>query len=351
MRLTRGRAGRTHNTFMPDNKSYQPPTNFTDLFPEISGNAINGLGEQDVRRPSPFFWHPPDQQTHGALQREVIRYHRQSAEMRVHFSSTPPGGRGPKPELQAPTRVERSPQAWASLVKRFALDHEGDLVGIAAMDPLYVYEGYELDDPWIILIGVSMPYDELAQAPASFDNPTAGVVVAREYNRASRVSRNLANYILEQGYHAKAWPGPFASALSMMPAAIAAGLGQLGKHGSLINKRYGSSFRLAAVTTSMPLVADAPEDVGSEDFCVNCQVCVKACPPGAIANDKRMVRGVEKWYVDFDKCIPYFGETLSCGICLARCPWSKPGTADRLMTKMLKRRARQQAADGDQSQE
>lgn len=329
---------------MPAHTDYKPLKIFTDAFPEISGNAVNGLGETAVRRPSPFFWHPPDRQTHGALQKAVTDYHRRSAAMRAYFSPRPPGGRGPKPVPKAPTPVEKSAPEWTESVKAYARDHEADLVGVTGMDPLYIYEGYELNDPWVIILGVSMPYEEIAQAPASFENPTAGVVVAREYNRAARASRALANYILEQGYHAKAWPGPYASALSMMPAAIDAGVGRLGKHGSLINRRYGSSFRLAAVTTDMPLCADAPDDFGSEDFCKSCQICVNACPPGAIENDKRMVRGVEKWYVDFDKCIPYFGETLACGICLAACPWSRPGAAPKLAEKMLKRRARRAAA-------
>jgi Fe-S-cluster-containing dehydrogenase component len=50
--------------------------------------------------------------------------------------------------------------------------------------------------------------------------------------------------------------------------------------------------------------------------------------------------------VDFDRCIPYFGETMGCAICIARCPWSAPGTAPRLAGKMLRRRARK-ASDGE----
>src|ERR1700734_2405503 len=34
----------------------------------VSGNPINGLGETAPRRPSPFFWHPPDQHPWGDLQ-------------------------------------------------------------------------------------------------------------------------------------------------------------------------------------------------------------------------------------------------------------------------------------------
>lgn len=35
---------------------------------KVSGNPINGLGEAAQRRPSPFFWHPPDQHPYGELQ-------------------------------------------------------------------------------------------------------------------------------------------------------------------------------------------------------------------------------------------------------------------------------------------
>ncbi len=28
-----------------------------------------------------------------------------------------------------------------------------------------------------------------------------------------------------------------------------------------------------------------------------------------------------KWYVDFDKCIPYFTKTHGCTICIEVCPW------------------------------
>ena len=120
--------------------------------------------------------------------------------------------------------------------------------------------------------------------------------------------------------------------------ALACGFGELGKHGSIINRTYGSSFRLAAVTTDLPLAPDAPDAFGADDFCTRCQVCRNACPPDAIHDLKQLVRGVEKWYVDFDRCIPYFEETYGCGICIAVCPWSTPGRAPRLAERWSQRR-------------
>lgn len=115
-------------------------------------------------------------------------------------------------------------------------------------------------------------------------------------------------------------PGPMASALLLIPPAIKCGLGEPGKHGSMISRHFRSGVRLAAVTTDMPLIATAPKRFGADEFCQSCQICARECPPAAIGPEKQMVRGVRRWYVDFDKCIPYFAESASCGICIAVCP-------------------------------
>lgn len=318
---------------------YAPLPKFLEAFPDVSGNDVNGLGESEPRPASPFFWHPHSKQAFGELQDAVLGHHRLSAGVRATYSPKAP--RGPKPVEQEPQQVQKDAAGWTADIKKFALENEADMVGIVPMKPEYVYEGYEINEPWIIMIGVAMDHERLNAAPDTLDEPTSAVEVGEQYNRAARVSRNLTNYIMEQGHYAKAYAGPYASALLMIPPAIAAGFGELGKHGSMINRQYGSSFRLSAVATEMPLLADAPDIFGADDFCSSCQVCTKACPPGAISPHKQTVRGVEKWYVDFDKCIPYFGEALGCGICIARCPWSRPGTAPKLAEKMLARRARQ----------
>lgn len=246
--------------------------------------------------------------------------------------------RGPAPVEVAAQRVDKSAEEWSQLVKAHVLGEGIDDVGIAAVREEWVYEGYAIKERYVILLAVAHDYDEMKHAPLLPDDIRACKEVGRQYTRAAAGSASLLNFIRSNGFEATDYPGPMANALLMIPAAIEAGLGELGKHGSLIHPKLGSSFRLSAVTTDMPLAVDRPNIFGADDFCTNCQVCTNACPPAAISDSKQMVRGVEKWYVDFDACIPYFAEARGCGICIAVCPWSRPGVADNLLVKMARRR-------------
>ncbi len=314
------------------------PPEHQALLPPFSGNDYNGVGEPQPRRPRQIFWlrkttgHP-----FGRLQDAVVARYNSVPLLRDVYAHADRGPR-PRPEPQAPAR-ERAAAQWTSLVKSFALEHEADLVGVAAMREDWCYEGYPCDLPWIIVFALAMDHAMLSQQPSTFENPIAQVEVANQYNRGARVAARTADWLLEQGYRARMHAGPWVHGVNLIPAAIEAGMGELGKHGSLINRRYGSSFRLAAVETDMPLVPDAPDVFGADDFCTRCQVCTQACPPGAIHDVKGLVRGVQKWWVDFDKCIPYFNETFGCAICLAVCPWSTPGRAPALAQRWSARRS------------
>ncbi len=64
-----------------------------------------------------------------------------------------------------------------------------------------------------------------------------------------------------------------ANALLLIPPAIASGLGNFGKHGSLISRHFGSGLRLAGVTIDMPLVGTPADRFGADEFCMAFQVC------------------------------------------------------------------------------
>jgi epoxyqueuosine reductase QueG len=183
------------------------------------------------------------------------------------------------------------------------------------------------------MLGMVMDRNAMVQAP----HTPAAKEVMRGYRIGSERANRLAAYIRSMGWQAEAYG--IGEDLVQHPMAIASGIGTLGKHGSLISREYGSNFRITSVLTNMPMAIDQPIDFGAEDFCLSCKKCVTECPPGAVFDTKQLVRGVEKWYVDFDKCIYYFSAHMGCSICIEVCPWSEPGTGPRLSEKMLKRRA------------
>jgi epoxyqueuosine reductase len=301
---------------------------------KVSGNPINGLGETNPRRPSPFFWHPATLHPYGELQIAARSHMSKCPGYVTSFSKA-----HTYPELipVAATRAEASAEELTSGLNDFALSHEADAVGITPMDPLYVFEGYSIEEPTVIMLALAHNYERLKQVPSDETNGEGLADVGDQYARGTRSSFAVANWIRAQGYKAKAFPGPMADALLLIPAAVASGLGELGKHGSLISPRFGAGVRLAGVTTDMPLVTTKAEPFGADEFCRNCQVCTRACPPGAISEQKQMVRGVERWYVNFDKCIPAFTELAGCAICIAECPWTRPSARPKLLATMARR--------------
>jgi epoxyqueuosine reductase QueG len=168
--------------------------------------------------------------------------------------------------------------------------------------------------------------------------PVSGWEVLCAYRRSARTAVKLSERIRAMGWPAKAYGDTKTGEILHIPLALNAGLGQLGKHGSMISREYGSNFRLATVVTDLPLAADKPIDLGVDDLCISCRRCTTDCPPGAINDSKMMVRGVMKWYVDFDMCVPYFSETAGCAICIEVCPFSEPGRGAILSETMLAKR-------------
>ncbi|MBS2014537.1 MAG: 4Fe-4S dicluster domain-containing protein [Deltaproteobacteria bacterium] len=306
-------------------------------WPSISGNTINGVGEAEPRRPSPVYWHPPDTIPHGPLQ--LWFYARTGtgdetvAEARRERQRAIDAPLDPLAEVPA----ERSADEWSREVKRVALASGADDVGIAAMRPAYVFEAHPVPpQKWMIVIAVAHDYGPMKSAPST----QALVEVTRQYARGTRAAKGIASFLRREGHDAIPYGGPMAGSFVLIPPAIEAGLGELGKHGSMIHPRFGASFRLACVLTDVPLVPDRPSSFGADDFCASCRVCDDACPPKAIVPEKTLVRGERRWYVDFDKCLPYFNEAMGCAICLAVCPFSRPGIGVRLVDKLAARRAR-----------
>lgn len=222
-------------------------------------------------------------------------------------------------------------------LKAKAKDYGAGIVGITEIVPEDLYEGVELNYRYAICIGSPMLREEMQHVP----HARAGQEVQRVYGEVASIAVDLAEYIRSLGWQAQAYGDPRSTDILQIPLAIRAGLGQLGKHGSLIGKEYGSNVRLSTVVTNIPLALDEPVDIAVDDLCVGCRRCTLDCPPGAIADEKQWVRGEYRWYVDFDKCVPYFSATYGCAICIQVCPWSEPERGFKLSEMLLSKRDKQ----------
>jgi len=209
-----------------------------------------------------------------------------------------------------------------------------EMTGATPLRAEWVYDHHDLPAfANVVMLGVQHDWQELKSAP----DVVCGAEVTRQYVRAAAAAKTVAGWLREQGWEAEPVTGPMTGKITMIPPALECGFGELGKHGSLINAEFGSAFRLGAVLTNAPFAPTPKRAFGVDDFCQSCRVCEDACPPFAIGPDKQMVRGEERWYVDFDRCIPYFAETSGCAICIAVCPWSRPGVGVNLAEKLARR--------------
>ena len=74
----------------------------------------------------------------------------------------------------------------------------------------------------------------------------------------------------------------------MVPLAIDAGLGELGRQGYLIAPKYGARVRIFATLTDMELIPDRPISIGAEEFCSKCKKCAEACPSRSIPSNESL---------------------------------------------------------------
>jgi len=206
-------------------------------------------------------------------------------------------------------------QEATSAVKTYAREAGADLVGITTLKPHHLYEGQHIEHRYAISLGKRMQLKRLQTAP----HLPAAVEVIRVYHDLGEVTLNVAAFIRSLGYSALAHHPTGPRKLLHIPVAVDAGLGELGRHDSVIHPELGSSFRLGTVTTDLPLKVDAPLEAGIADFCAKCTRCVRWCPVGAIPLEKSTRRGLTKFYIDLSRCLPYFLETEGCGVCIAQC--------------------------------
>lgn len=252
-------------------------------------------------------------------------------------------------------RVQVAPDVAARRIRAMARHLGADEVRIGPLNPAWVYShrgtppffdhyrpnpphfaglpagysGLRWGDPIELphSTAINMAFGQDRTLLRSSGTPFSDFEVGRVYAHSALVATQLAAYIRALGWSARAHHIRHYDVL-VVPVAVDAGLGELGRCGYLINKRLGANLRLVCVTTDMPLALDRPVNLGLQDFCRQCLKCATTCPPQAIPQGEPMaVRGVRKWKLDEVKCLLYWGHLgTACAICQTVCPWSKPPT-------------------------
>jgi len=103
-------------------------------------------------------------------------------------------------------------------------------------------------------------------------------------------------------------------------AAVAAGLGWLGRNNLFVHPEFGAHCRLATVLTDMPLthgtsIFDSP--ASEHEGCGDCHACIDACPAGALSMDSYNFDRCFAKLIEFRK-LPGIGHHI-CGICVKAC--------------------------------
>src|SRR3954466_15656007 len=194
----------------------------------------------------------------------------------------------------------------AERLRRLALDAGADDVGLVAIDRP------ELDDqrgevlalyPWtrtLISVVCRMnrePIRSPARSVANLEfhrggdrtNEVAHAIVAALEAEGLRAVNPAMGFPMEMDrFPGKTW------VVSHKPIAVAAGLGKMGIHRNVIHPRFGNFILLATVLID----AEVTEQGRPLDYnpCLECKLCVAACPVGAIAPDG---------HFDFSACLTH----------------------------------------------
>jgi ferredoxin len=221
----------------------------------------------------------------------------------------------------------------AAEIKRYARETIGaDDVGIARLTPIMIRNGLDFPHQTVICMIFAEDYAEALKGPRATEEEAT-----KAYVRCAESSTTLAAYIRSLGYPAMAHHNG-ACDVQATPAMIAAGLGELGKHGSLVHPTFGASHRPGIVTTTMPLTVDAPNIFGVQDTCLHCNLCTNNCPADAIPrNEFVLTEGIRRWVTDIEKCYVFSRLRAEyCHICVDVCPYIHKANGDPVKRDLYK---------------
>ncbi|MBM0108755.1 tRNA epoxyqueuosine(34) reductase QueG [Steroidobacter sp. S1-65] len=193
---------------------------------------------------------------------------------------------------------------------------------------------HELVPGTLRVISVRMDYlpPNSQGAEQILEDPERGYVsryaLGRDYHkvlrrRLARLAEKIQAHSASQSHRVFVDSGP------VLEKAFArnAGLGWIGKHTNLINRRAGSYFFLGEILTDLPLPVDEPET----NHCGTCRACIDVCPTQAIVGPYELdaTRCISYLTIELREAIPeQFRKAMGnriygCDDCQLVCPWNK----------------------------
>lgn len=210
------------------------------------------------------------------------------------------------------------PAQISALIKAKGLELGGSDIGFADLTPTMINVGSEFQPRYIVSIVVAEDYGKVLDGALAVEREAFEV-----YVECARISTELAAYIRTLGFSAIADHNGTGEIMAI-PALLACGMGELGKHGSLIHPDFGAGFRPGFVVTDAPIIADNANIFGVQNTCEKCRICEQNCPPGAIrsSDDYIVTEGTKRWQVDTATCYEAsrFRDEY-CHICVDVCPY------------------------------
>ena len=233
------------------------------------------------------------------------------------------------------------PQEMSRHIKRVAKYLGLDVVGIGRSHPSFLYAGKSVDGisgsdgeaiagaeelakafPYVIAGSVAWDHD-MTQAHRHRIGDAAYDFTGQQTNM---IMAALEGYINELGYNT------LRGAMNGQAAALAAGVGELGRNGLIITEKFG-----ARVTCRDPIMTDLrwlpTSRWTSASRLLQNLPQVRHHLPDELASrfdDKVVDNGVEKYKINWLTCYklrPYVAEHwVNCLTCVTVCPYTKPNT-------------------------
>ena len=178
-------------------------------------------------------------------------------------------------------------------VKAVAMEMGADLVGIASAECIEITPTRR-GPSHVMPEASSVVVFAKRMLRGSIESPREEVVTNQNltlFQELDRISYTLGCFLEERGYLAATIPAyspvemtsetkGFVGVVSLRHVAKAAGLGTLGKNNLLLTAALGPRVRLGGIVTTARI---EPDPSAVEDFCVDCEACIAACPVDALS--------------------------------------------------------------------